>query len=67
MQRIIHNDLKFFLNKVQILQKQTDANKEERSEFRQTISERIDNNPGNLGLILFSDAAHFNLSGPVNK
>ena len=40
--------------KVQILQKQTDANKEEGSEFCQTISERIENNPGDLGLILFS-------------
>ena len=54
VQRIIHNDLKLFPYKVQILQKQTDVNKEERSEFCQTISERIENNPGDLGLILFS-------------
>ena len=39
VQRIIHNDLKLFSYKVQILQKQADANKEERSEFCQTISE----------------------------
>ena len=44
-QRIIHNDLKMLPYKVQILQKQTDANEEERSEFCQTISERIENNP----------------------
>ena len=31
VQRIIHNDLKLFPYKVQILQQQTDANKEERS------------------------------------
>ena len=52
---------------MQILQKQTDVNKEERSEFCQTISERIENNPDDLGLILFSDEAHFHLSGHVNK
>ena len=65
VQRIIHNDLKLFPNKVQILQKQTDVNKEERSEFCQTISERIENNPDDLGLILFSDKAHFHLTYPT--
>ena len=67
VQRIIHNDLKLFPHKVQILPEQTDANKEERSEFCQTISERIGNNPGYLGLMLFNDEAHFHLSGHVNK
>ena len=67
VQRIIHNNLKLFPCKVQILQKQTDANKEERSEFRQTISERIENNPGDLGLIPFSEEAHSYLSGRVSK
>ena len=67
VQRIIHNDFKLFPYKVKILQKQTDANKEERSEFCQTISERIENNPGDLGLILFSDKAHFHLSGNVSR
>ena len=33
VQKIIHNDLKLFPYKVKILQKQTDVNKEERSEF----------------------------------
>ena len=32
-----------------------------------TISERIGNNPGDLGLILFNDEAHYHLSGHVNK
>ena len=67
MQRVIHNDLKLFPYKVQILQKQTDVNKRERVEFCQSISERIENNPGVLNLILFSDEAHFHLSGHVNK
>ena len=64
VQRVIHNAVKLFPYKVQILQKQT---KEERSEFCQTISERTGNNPGDLGLILSSDEAHFHLSGLVNK
>ena len=67
VQIIIHNDLKLFPHKVQIIEKQTDANKQERSEFCHSISERIENNPDDLGLILFSDKAHFHLSGHVNK
>ena len=67
MQRVIHYNLKLFPYKVKILQKQTDVNKRERVEFCQSISERIENNPGVLNLILFSDEAHFHLSGHVNK
>ena len=59
MQRIFQNDLKLVPYKVQILPEQTDANKEERSEFCQTISERVMNNPGDLALILFNNEAHF--------
>ena len=58
--RGIYNDLKLFPYKVQILQKQTDANRKERSG-------RIENNSSGLGLILFSDEVHFHLSGHVNK
>ena len=46
---------------------QTDANKRERLEFSQSISERIENNPGVLDLIFFSDEAHFYFRGHVNK
>ncbi|XP_076047220.1 uncharacterized protein LOC143028735 [Oratosquilla oratoria] len=62
VRRIIHSDLKLFPYKVQILQAQTQENKTERYEFGQTISERIENDP-----LLFSDEAHFHLSGHVNK
>ena len=65
VQIIIHNDLKLFPYKVQIIEKQTDANKQERSEFCHSISERIENNPDDLGLILFSDEAHFHLTYPT--
>ena len=60
-------DLKLFPYKVQILQKQADTNKGERSEFCQASKERIENNPGDTGLILLSDEAHFHLSSYVNK
>ena len=52
---------------MQILPEQTDANKEEKSEFCQIISEKIRNNPGDLRLILFNGKAHFHLSGHVSK
>ena len=51
--RVIHNDLKLFPYKLQIHQTQTNVNKEEKSEFFQTISERIENNPGDFGLFWF--------------
>lgn len=65
--RVIHKDLTLFPYKIQILQHQTDANKRERFEFCQSMSERIENNPGVLDHIFFSDEAHFHLSGHVNK
>ena len=67
MRRIIHDDLKLFPYKVQILQAQTQANKTERYEFGQKINERIENDPQLLDCLLFSDEAHFHLSGHVNR
>ena len=67
VQGVIHNDLELFPYKVQIVQKQIDSNKEERSEFCQSISDRIENNPGDLCLILFSDKTQFHFSRHVNK
>ena len=67
MRRIIHNDLKLFPYKVQILQVQTQANKTECFEFGQKISKRNEDNPGLLDVLLLSDQAHFHLSGHVNK
>ena len=65
--RIIHDDLKLFPYKVQILQAQTQANKTERYEFDQKTSKRIENDPQLLDCLLFSDEAHFHLSGHVNR
>ena len=65
--RILHQDLKLFPYKIQILQHQTEQNKEEWFTFCQDISQRIEDNPGMLDLIFFSDEAHCHLSGHVNK
>ena len=55
--RVIYNDLKLFPYKLQIHQTQTNVNKEERSEFCKNISERIENNPGDLEVLGFSPAS----------
>jgi len=39
--RIVHQDLRLFLHKIQILQLQTNANKAEKRAFGQTTSQRI--------------------------
>ena len=48
--RILHDDLKLFPYKIQILQRQTDQNKAERENFCGDISQRIENDPGLLDL-----------------
>jgi len=67
VQTVIHTDLNLLPYKVQILQKQTDANKREWEEFCQRISERVENSPGVRDLIQFSDEAHFHISEHVKK
>ena len=67
VRRIIHDDLKLFPYKVQILQVQTQANKTERYEFGQKIIERTENDPQILDCLLFSDKTHFHLRGHVNR
>ena len=62
VQRIVHTDLHLFPYKVLIFQKLTDANKRERVEFCHMISERTENKPGVLDLILFSDEDHFHIN-----
>ena len=63
----MHIDLHLFPYKIQILQAQTAAKKEEGRTFCVNISQRIEDNPTFLDLIFFSDEAHFHLSGNVNK
>jgi len=65
--RVIHSDVKLFPYKVQVLDAQSQANKNQRYEFWQSISERIENNPRLLDVLLLSDEAHFHLKGLVSK
>ena len=44
--RILHDELKLFSYKIQILQKQTDHNKGEQKKFCEDIDQKIKNNPG---------------------
>ena len=62
-QRILHDDLKLFPYKIQILQRQTDQNKAERETFCEDISQRIENDPGLLDLNDLNDVDHCGLCG----
>ena len=61
--RILHDDLKLFPYKIQILQRQTDQNKAERETFCEDISQRIENDPGLLDLNDLNDVDHCGLCG----
>ena len=61
--RILHNELKLFRYKIQILQRQTDQNKAERETFCEDISQRIENDPGLLDLNDLNDVDHCGLCG----
>ena len=61
--RILHDDLKLFPYKIQILQRQTDQNKAERETFCEDISQRIENDPGLLDLNDLNDVDNNGLCG----
>ena len=63
--RILHDDLKLFRYKIQIFQRQTDQNKEERETFCEDISQRIENDPGLLDLNDFNDGDHCGFCGAL--
>ena len=65
--RILHDHLKHFPYKIQILQRQTGHNKAEQETLCEDINQRIENNPGLLDLIFVSDEAHCHLNGHINK
>ena len=61
--RILHDDLKLFLYKVQILQRQTDQNKAELETLYEDISQGFENDPGLLDLNDLNDVDHRGLCG----
>ena len=65
--RILHDHLKHFPYKIQILQRQTGHNKAEQETLCEDINQRIENIPGLLDLIFVSDEALCHLNGYINK
>ena len=61
--RILHDDLKLFPYKIQILQRQTDQNKAELETFYEDISQKFENDPGLLDLNDLNDVNHSGLCG----
>ena len=59
--RILHDDLKLFPYKIQILQRQTDKNKVERETFCKDVIQRIENDPGLLDLNVLINIDHCGL------
>ena len=59
--RILHDDLKPFPYKIQILQRQIDQNKAERETFCEDISQRIENDPGLLDMNNLNNVNHCGL------
>ena len=53
--RIRYDGLKFFPDKIRIMQRQTDQNKAERKTFCENISQRIQNDPDLLDLNYLND------------
>ena len=53
--------------KVQMLQKQTSKNRNQRVQFVEEISQKIEDDEEFLSKVHFSDEAHIHLSGEVNK
>ena len=62
-QRILHDDLKLFPYKIQILQRSTDQNKAEQETFCEDICQRIENDPGLLDLKDLNNVDHCGLCG----
>ena len=61
--RILHDNVKLFSYKVQILWRQTDQNKAEGETFCEDIRQRIENDPGLLDLNDLNDVNHCGLCG----
>ena len=61
--RILHDDVKLFHYKIQILWRQTYQNKAERETFCEDIHQRIENDPGLLDLKDLNDVDHCGVCG----
>ena len=64
---MLRTELNKFPYKVQLKEKQTPQTKKKRVDFANIMSNRIESEKKFLQKILFSDEAHFHLSGYVNR
>ena len=67
VRRILHDDLNLFSNKIQILQKQDDLQKEKRVIFSNLMAEKIEKGEIDVLDIDWSDETHFDLNGQVKS
>ena len=65
--KILRKELKKFAYKIQMKQAQTQKNQHQRVEFSNIMSDHIEADPQFMKQIIFSDEAHFHLSGHVNR
>jgi hypothetical protein len=65
--RILRKEIKKFSYKIQMKEAQTPRNKRQRVEFSDVMSDHIEAESSFLEKIIFSDEAHFHLSGHVNR
>ena len=64
--RILRKELSKYPYKIQLMQEQTAANKQERVDFAKQFADKIESDNGFLKNLIVSDEAHFELSGWVN-
>ncbi|KAI6658743.1 hypothetical protein LOD99_15066 [Oopsacas minuta] len=67
VRRILVDDLNLFSYKIQILQKQSTLQKENRLTFAKLVAGKVDKKEIDIGNIDWSDEAHFHFSRHVNK
>ena len=67
MWKILRKELKKYPYRIQLKQSQTPQNKQDRVKFANEITDKIEEKPGYLKNIFFSDEANFHVSGHVNR
>jgi hypothetical protein len=63
----LREELKKYPYRIQLKEKQTTQNKKQRFDFANKTAGKVEGSPKCLNNVLFSDEAHFELSGYVNR
>jgi hypothetical protein len=67
LKRILHEDLRFHLYKINVTRELKAQDKASHMNFCRQFLDLVDNNEGVLDVLIMADEAHFQLSGYVNK